>query len=320
MPVPAAPLPPLGALLLACALPACSAPGTAPDGGGSDAATAAPRFAGEPIVRRLAGLWSGSATGTLLGDFPLMNMDLRAADARVLFGRTDLDATNNLRFALAIETLDGKDGLVFRSGGYFLGILRDTRATLLEHDDAAGTYRFCATSGCGYLDARYAFVSDTRMTLDVKVRGQAHLLWTAQRLEARELPAPFPADLASQGPGDAPFPAMPSLRVEVGWGAALTAPADVWVILSQSGCGVSACVVSRSLRAEAAAGATRAELLLSQIHGGGYKALAIVDRNRNLAGSLRPDHGDGVTLPDQPIAVAAQGESRASLRVALDLP
>ena len=52
--------------------------------------------AGLELLPRLAGLWSGPATMTPLGTFPLMNMDLRAASGQVLFARADLDALTSL--------------------------------------------------------------------------------------------------------------------------------------------------------------------------------------------------------------------------------
>ena len=110
---------------------------TAPTTGGSDTP------AGLELMQRLAGLWTGPATMTPLGTFARMNMDLRAASAQVLFSRADLDEMNNLRFAFELEAPDGETTLVYRNGGYFLGLLRDSRTRLVEH--TADSYRFCST-------------------------------------------------------------------------------------------------------------------------------------------------------------------------------
>lgn len=289
----------------------------------------APHAADEPqdlgpsglgVLQRVAGLWSGPATSTPLGDLPIMYMDLRAADPHVLFGRADLSAGNSLRFAFSIETLGGKDTLVYRNGGYFQGVLRDSRAVLMSADDSAGAYRFCAAPrGCGYIDASFRFSAPDRLVLDVKVKEAQHLLWTARRLEPRPLPSPFPADLSSRGPGDAPFPPLPTLRAAVTWTAPLAADADVWLVLSTSDCSLAAsCAISRSFLAPAPAGSTRADIALEQIHPGSYKALAVLDRNRNLRTSPIPDSRDGVTLPNTPLTIPSEGA--VTLPIIYDLP
>ncbi len=281
----------------------------------------APTLAGAELMTRLGGLWSGPATMTVLGDFPLMNMDMRAATPHLLFGRVDLDPFNSLRFALSIETHGGADVLVFRNGGQFMGFDRDTRTKLVEHDAAAGHYRFCATEkGCGYIDAVFT-VDDGHLVLDVDVKGAPHLLWDAERRETRALPGPFPADIGSQGPGDAPFPAMPALRVTVGWSEPLQAEADVWAIVTTEPCDLQLqCTHSRSLRTTAPIGATSAELPLSQIHPGAYQINAILDRNRNLPQTLVPDSGDGVGIPNKPAVVADAGETPASTTILFTFP
>src|SRR5690606_34401264 len=121
------------------------------------------------------------------------------------------------------------------------------------------------------------------------------------------LPEPFPADTAPLAK-DAPFPAMPSLQVDVTWAEALPQDGAVWVILTTQTCDVPAsCVASRSLLAPAAAGASSASLLLEQIHAGDYKLTALLDRNGNLAETLVPDAGDGVSVPNQSVTVAPTG-------------
>lgn len=308
------------ALWLLLALPGgCGAPdGASPPSGVQP--MGGQRFAGEAFLRRLPGLWSGAATGTPLGEFPLLNMDVRAVGERVLFARSDLDAQNNLRFAFGIETLEGADVLSFRNGGYFMGILRDTHARLVEHDDAAGSYRFCASPrGCEYLDARYQLTGSDSLSLNVTVRGAPHLRWNARRLETRPLAEPFPVDLASIGPGTQPFPELPSLQVKVRWSVPLATAADVWLLLSQRDCTAASCTISRSLLATPASG-TEATLTVEQLHPDTYKALAFVDRNRNFRSLLRPDSGDGVSLPNQELVVGAQGQSTGALVILFDLP
>lgn len=277
-------------------------------------------FPGAALVSRLGGLWSGSASQTPLGTFPIMNMDLRAADSRTLFSRTDLDAKNNLRFAFLVETHGGRDVLVFRNGGYFLGILRDTRAELLEV--TGNRYRFCALErGCDYLQAIWDLTSDSELLLDVKVRGQQHVYWPAHRVETRTLPQPFPADFTSQGTGNSPFPPMPSLTVDVVFNGAVAADADVWVILSEKGCMLDGCVQSRQLMATAPSGSTHIELTFEQLHAGNYQAMALLDRNRTFATTLHPNRGDGITWPlNQSVSATGTGTSNATLRIGLNVP
>lgn len=278
------------------------------------------RFAGGALLPRLGGLWSGSASQTPLGTFPIMNIDLRAADSRTLFSRTDLDAKNNLRFAFLVETHGGRDVLVFRNGGYFLGILRDTRAELL--DVTGDRYRFCAVErGCDYLQAVWELKSESELLLDVKVRGQQHVYWPARRVETRALPQPFPADFSSQGTGDAPFPPMPALTVDVIFNGALTADADVWVILSEKGCMLDGCVQSRQLMTTAPSGSAHVELSFEQLHPGDYQAMALLDRNRTFTTTLHPSRGDGITWPlNQSVTATGTGTSRATLRIGINVP
>lgn len=276
--------------------------------------------AGIELMSRLGGLWSGSAMQTPLGTLPYRNMDMRAADPHTLFSRADLDAQNSLRFAFSIETYAASDVLVFRNGGYFQGILRDTRAALVEV--SKDRYRFCSPDrGCAYLEALWTFGSPEGLLLDVKVRGQQHVLWPAKRLETRALPQPFPSDLASQGSGAAPFPALPVLTAEVVWNQPLPAAADVWVLLSQAGCTIDGCTPSRSLMATVPAGSTRAALVFEQLHSGDYQAMALLDRGRTFRTTQRPSRGDGVTWPlNQPISIPASGSTQTTLRIALDIP
>lgn len=274
------------------------------------------------LMTRLAGLWTGPATQTRLGDFPMMNVDFRGATEHLLFGRVDLDGANSLRMAFDVETIDGTDVLVFRNGGLFSGLSRDTRTVLVGADEAAGVYRFCATEaegGCGYTDATWTFTGEEHVVLFVQVRGMPHLRWAARRAEVRELPSPFPATNEPVGTGSEPFPPMPSLEVSVSWSTPLPAAADVWLILATTPCASGTCVPSRWFRASAEAGATSAVLTLDQVHGGAYRGTAILDRDGNVASTLRPGPGDGVSVPDTAITVGASGPSRSALAIVVDL-
>lgn len=297
-----------------------------PESSGTDTTSGEVEVVGLELMTRLAGLWSGPATMTPLGTFEPMNMDMRAADGHVLFSRADLDAANSLRFAFSIETVAGEDVLIYRNGGYFQGVLRDSRTALVEHvpvdAEGVGSWRFCSITaqGCDYIDARFEFDGPDALVFDVKVEGQQHVYWLADRLETRELPEPFPADQSSQGSGEAPFPPMPTLRTTVSWQDPLSEPADVWVFLSVYDCPLMGlCDFSRSLRATAEAGATSIELVHDQIHAGAYKGNAVLDRDRNLESSLFPGNGDAVTLPNQAVEIAAVGESSVELFTLIEL-
>ncbi len=280
---------------------------------------------GLDLMTRLAGLWSGPATMTPLGTFEPMNMDLRPADGHVLFSRADLDAQNSLRFAFMIESFGGEDVLVYRNGGYFLGILRDSRTTLVEHTpvdaQGRGSWRFCALDGgCDYIDALFELDGPDQLVFDVKVKGNQHVYWLAERLETRELPDPFPVDESSQGNGDAPFPPMPLLRATVSWQDPLAEPADVWVFLSTENCPLMGlCDFSRSIFATAETGATEVELVFDQIHAGAYKANAVLDRDQNLQSSLFPGSGDAVSIPNQSLTVEPSGESTVEIATIVEL-
>ncbi|MEM7159162.1 MAG: hypothetical protein AAF799_40370 [Myxococcota bacterium] len=300
------------------------ATGITPDDDGADstgAETPPPADAGPALLRRLPGLWVAPVTSmTSVGNFPIMAMDIRPADDRTLFSRVDLDADNNLRFAFAIEDVDGEPTLVFRNGGEFLGILRDTRTRLVEHDPDAETWRFCAiTGGCGYVEATIE-LSDDQLTLAADVLSRPHMFWEGQLAEERPTDGDFPYD-PSPGQSDDPFPAMPTLRATLSWLEPLTEPADAWILLSATECGLApgSCTPSRFIHAFAAAGSTSIELSLEQIHPGDYSANAVLDRNGNLAASLLPDSGDLVSLPNQPVTVADLGESSASLMLLVEL-
>lgn len=281
---------------------------------------------GLDLMTRLGGLWSGPATMTPLGIFEPMNMDLRAVEGHVLVSRADLDAENSLRFGFAIETHGGQDVLIYRNGGYFQGVLRDSRTALVEHTpvDAQGhgSWRFCSISaqGCDYIDATFEFDDADHLVFDVKVKGQQHVYWLAERLETRTLPDPFPVDMSSQGTGDAPFPTMPSLRTTVSWQDPLVEPADVWVFLSTMDCPLMGiCEFSRSLRGTAEIGATSIELVHDQIHAGSYRGNAVLDRDRNLEASMFPGNGDAVTIPNQAVTVDPEGQSTLGLFTLLEL-
>ena len=274
---------------------------------------------GLELMPRLVGLWSGPATMTPLGTFPQMNMDVRAASGHVLFSRADLDEDNSLRFAFEVESPDGAPTLVYRNGGYFLGLLRDSRAQLVEETD--NSWRFCSTlpAGCDYIDASFTFSGETDLIFDVKVKGVQHVYWDATRKEERALAEPFPADLTPQA-SDAPFPPMPSLVVDVTWPEPLMVDGEVWIILSTTNCDLQlSCTASRSLRKVTLMDDTKATLTIDQIHAGDYKLNAVLDRNGNFATTQYPDTGDGIGQLNKAITVAAEGESKASTAILLTL-
>lgn len=275
---------------------------------------------GRSLFGRLAGLWSGPATQTRLGNFPLMNVDFRPVDGQVLFGRVDLDESNALRFAFSIETHQGREQLIYRNGGYFLGLLRDDRTQLLDVDLSEERYHFChLTRGCDYTDVVFDFDGPERLHFRVLVRGQVHVDWQATRLEERPLAPGFEEGLVSQGDGDAPIPTLPTLEVTTRWTAPLATPAPVWLIVSASGCSLSGCVQARQLRAMASAGATQVNLRLREIHAAPYEVLVVLDRNGDLALTQSPGSGDGLSFP-QAITVAATGTTAVNAAIAFDLP
>ncbi|MCB9549173.1 MAG: hypothetical protein H6706_25500 [Myxococcales bacterium] len=281
-----------------------------------DAAAPDAGVAGAELLPRLAGLWSGPASETPLGAFPVLNMDVRPADDRQLFSRFDLDAENNLRFAFDVEDVGGRPTLVYRNGGYFLGILRDTRTVLVAA--SADAWRFCHPErGCEYLDATFTFDGADRLTLVVLVRGMMHLRWPARRLETRDVGGFDP----TVGPADDPFPPMPALQVHATWRGALDAPHRVWLLLSTTPCGFTgACNPARVLSFEAPAGATEATLLLDQVHAGRYHLNVILDRNDDFTERLFPNSGDSLSGLDVAVDVAPEGTTAVDRRLDNTVP
>jgi hypothetical protein len=255
---------------------------------------------------------------TPLGDFITMNMDVRAADERTLFSRVDLDESNSLRFAFAVENHQGSDVLVYRNGGLFSGQSRDSR-TLLEEVDG-DSYRFCALDGgCDYIEALFELDSADELLLDVKVQGQQHVYWLAERIEPSTVPAEFPVD-GPAGDGSQDFPPLGSLETTVTWSLPLGAPADVWVLMANDDCPLTGgCDLSRFIRKEVEAGATSAVLLMDQVHSGDYKATAVLDRDQNMSTTFAPGSGDGVSLPNHEVTVNQTGMDGITIAIVTDL-
>jgi hypothetical protein len=292
-----------------------SSSGADTTGGMSDPTAASELFA------RIPGLWVGPVDSTTsAGDFPTMNMDVRAADGHTLFSRVDLDGGNAVRYAFVIEQHEGEDTLVFRNGGYFLGILRDSRTQLFEVDLGAERWTFCSiAAGCEYIRATFDFEGPDTLDMHVDVMGTTHFDWPATRAELRDIDVPFPADDTAQ-PGDAPFPEMPTLEATLTWTEPLAEPSDVWIILSTTNCGLTGgCTPSRFIRGQADAGATSIVLVLEQIHADDYKANAMLDRNGNLAGTFLPDAGDTVSVPNTAVVVGATGTTEISVPLLVDI-
>lgn len=291
------------------------------DAGTSDAGTSDAGVTGIALMTRLAGLWSGPARMTPLGDFPIMYMDFRPVGQGFLFAQADLDVADNLRFGISIETYGGVDVLAYRNGGLFQGVLRDSRTKLMESDDAAGRYRFCSVpAGCNYIDATFTFNGANELVFDTKVRGTQHVYWTAQRRETRTVAAPFPATLTSMGDGTAPWPTLATVQPTVRWLNPLAQAGTVWVLLTTTNCAPQfTCVASRTLRVDVAAGATSATLTLPAVHPGDYKLTAVVDRTRMFATRLAPASGDSLAV-DQAVTVPASGQVSPDILAAYTLP
>jgi hypothetical protein len=275
-------------------------------------------IAGIELMRRLSGLWSGPATNTRLGDFPLKNMDLRPLDDSILFGRVDIDAQSSLRFMFAVEVHDDAPVLVFRNGGLFMGLTRDTRTKLMEVDD--DRYRFCALDGgCEYVEATFELISDDAFELTVMVKGQLHESWNATRVETRDVPSTFPA--RTDLPGDQGFPEMASAAIQVGWPTPLDETTDVWVILSTTSCIPSgACQFSRWISGSAEAGATSLTVDFDQLHSGSYFVLGVVDRDHNLETTRLPTSGDYISVPSPSLVVTSDGSMQLTTNASYSFP
>ncbi|MHB8419274.1 MAG: hypothetical protein ACYDCL_14450 [Myxococcales bacterium] len=317
-------------------LGACGSP-TPGDGGPADAGAGGgdAGVAGLGLFARLKGVWSGQAGQTPLGSFPQITMDYQAEGGSWLFGRVDLDAQDSLRYGFAVEDISGAPTLVFRNGGYFQGMLRDTTLVLVGADESAGSYHFCAqpnaclyvngscieeTGACGFVDALFTFNGSDQLVFNAHVNGQEHEVWTATRVEQRQLPSPFPPEAAPL-PSDTDWPPMPQLSVTVTWASPLQGATDVWVILSDTPCASGSCTPLRALSTQAPAGATSASLTFDQIHPGAYDANALVDLSGSFGVSLSPSPGDLISVPpDQPVTVAAQGPETLSLSASYPFP
>ncbi len=285
-------------------------------GGGTGAPDAGPSL---ELLAKLAGLWSGPATMTPLGTFPLMTFDLRPVDSQFVFGQTELDAADTLRFGFSVETYGGRDVLAYRNGGYFQGVLRDSRTQLVEAD--GGTWRFCSVldAGCSYLDARWTVNGDS-LVLNTKVRGAQHLVWNAQRVETRPVGPEFPSDARSRGDGSAPWPTLATVQVNATFGATTAGPADVWLLLTTTACFPSfSCHASRSVMVGVDGGVGQAALSLPSVHAGAYKVSVVLDRDRNFGSLLAPSSGDRVAV-DQDLLVGDAGVATVNVTTAYQVP
>ena len=117
---------------------------------------------------------------------------------------------------------------------------------------------------------------------------------------------------------------MPELVVQASWDEPLAADADVWVVLSNTACGINPienCVPSRYMRAVAEAGSTSVTMTFEQIHDGTYSANAVLDRNRNMtAGILLPDTGDAIAWPlDVSATVPPSGTGTVDLLLSMGI-
>lgn len=297
-------------------------PGTQETEDGSSDGSGGPGDAlqADEFLARLPGLWAAPVTSeTSVGDFPVMNMDIRAVAPRTLFSRVDLDSSNNLRFAFGYEDHPefGRI-LVYRNGGFFQSVLRDTRTRLVGLD--GDTWQFCAIDGgCGYIDARFELTEAGTLDLDVEVLRSHHIHWAPTRVEDRSLPAGFPGEAA--GTGQDPFAPMPTLNATLAWTNAADEGEEAWLLLFTEPCAVTAgdCNPARFFRATVLAGDTEVVIPFDQIHPGSYYALAVLDRNGNLANSLFPDSGDAVSLPNVAVEVAEDGTSTATVNVMIEL-
>jgi hypothetical protein len=136
------------------------------------------RVAGVEFMRRIVGSWTGINSNTPIGfDFP-MTVDFAPHGDSMVFGMFNIDAQNNVLWGFNIENYGGADVLAYRNGGYLGGLLRDSRAQLVEYDSEIGFYRFCAVKemgiavdGCKYIDARYTFSAPDKMLFEVSTRG-----------------------------------------------------------------------------------------------------------------------------------------------------
>ena len=273
------------------------------------------------LMARLPGLWIGGAGSTPLGSFPLMNMDMRPVGDSFLFSRVDLDVDNALRFALYHETIAGTDHLVYRNGGLFMGLERDTRTIFIEQPDR-DSYKFCEpVQGCDYLEAVWTFTSETELVLDVKVGQAPHLVWRATRVEERDAPDPFPATTEPLGDGTLPFPDMPTLDLTTNVSAPSTGDSYVWVVLSDTNCGLTgrSCQPSRSMRITIPDGTTSGSARIEQIHGARYVVNAIWDRNGNFDTAPFPDSGDEVAVPDA-TTVVVDGATELTIATSIAVP
>ena len=122
------------------------------------------------------------------------------------------------------------------------------------------------------------------------------------------------------GDGTAPWPVMAAVQANVHWASALTQPGSVWVLLTTTNCAPTfACVASRSLRVDVAAGATSATLNLPAVHAGEYRLTAVVDRTKMFSTRLAPSSGDSLAV-DQVVTVPASGQVSPDVLAGYTLP
>ena len=177
----------------------------------------------------------GTAAMTVFGDLPLLGMDVRPASDQVLFSRVDMDENASLRFAYHVEEVDGAQVLIYRNGGVFSGVPRDSRLKLVSVQQDPARWRFCdVDAGCSYADVSYEFASAAQLIMDVRINEQPHMYWDATRVESRQVPEPFPVEPAPVA-ADSDFPPMPALVASSTLTLSVSRPSGVHMAMSSSG-------------------------------------------------------------------------------------
>ena len=141
--------------------------------------------------------------------------------------------------------------------------------------------------------------------------------WEATRADTRTLPTPYPRADSTR---TTDFPPLATLTTTVTF-PAVAADADLWLLLSSTPCGLQfSCTPSRTKRVSVRAGASSADVVVTQLHHGRYSANVILDRDRNMATTLTPTSGDGAAALDSEVVVAGIDDVAIRLPIVFTIP
>lgn len=140
---------------------------------------------GYDFLQHVTGIYGGPVqSGTLLGDFPDWQMDLRPISSSQVSMKSELDKSNDIFMSFFVGEMDGKRSVFFRNGGYFAGMQRVSYLYCDSVNTLNGNYyRFVdAKAGPDRVRSEITFRNDS-MLFKTYVNNYFHFLYSAKRLD-----------------------------------------------------------------------------------------------------------------------------------------